>query len=103
MNSLIYQCVVNNLTTEIYNKLITIGCVCINEIKNLSNPSNVNAYKFTLDLYYCIKENKILNRTSFSEYVNSQLSYLELVDYYNSNIVGTNVLPTNEEKALTCI
>lgn len=103
MNSLIYQCVVNNLTTEIYNKLTIVACNYISEIKNLLNPSNVNAYKFTLDLYYYIKENKILNRSSFSEYINNQLSYLELVDYYNSNIVGTNVLPTNEEKALTCI
>ena len=103
MNSLIYQCVVNNLATEIYNKLTIVACAYINEIKNLSNSSNANAYKFILDLYYCIRENKILNRSSFSEYINNQLSYLELVDYYNSNIVGTNVLPTNEEKILTCI
>ena len=103
MNSLIHQCVVDNLTTEIYNKLTIIACAYINEIKELSNPLNVNSYKFILDLYYCIKENKILNRSSFSEYINSQLSYLELVDYYNSNIVGTNIVPTLEEKILTCI
>lgn len=36
MSSLIYQCVVNNLATEIYNKLTIVACAYINEIKNLS-------------------------------------------------------------------
>lgn len=102
MNNLIYQCVVNNLATEIYSRLTVITCAVISEIRGLTNPSTINAYKSALDVYYAIHENLIIPRTAFIEYINNQLSYVELVDYYNSDIVGTNIVPTIDTLAIQC-